>query len=203
MIPAVSTRAWTLISTPPLTGSENMEIDRQTLARVDAGFQGPTLRFFRWSRHEFSFGRLQQADPWPPHLPAEAPRVQRPTGGGIVAHGDDLCLSLCWPTGHPPLPRRPTEQYAWIHRVLLAVLQRSAPVRLAQKGDERLEGPFGLRQCFTQPVGCDVLAGDAKVAGGALAKTRGATLYQGSIQGLSIPDLESRLAIAFERALNG
>lgn len=41
---------------------------------------------------------------------------------------------------------------------------------------------FGERECFREPVGYDLMEGTRKRLGGALYRTRHATLYQGSIQ---------------------
>ena len=50
---------------------------------------------------------------------------------------------------------------------------------------------FAVRSCFTNPVGYDLMINQQKIVGGALRCTRGATLYQGSIQGMTAPDIAS------------
>jgi hypothetical protein len=63
------------------------------------------------------------------------------------------------------------------------------------------DAPFDVRQCFTNPVGSDLLKDGQKVVGGALAKRRQATLYQGSIQQPVTPALEARLVETLQRWL--
>lgn len=185
-----------IVSTPPMTGDENMRLDREALLAVEAGAPA-TLRFFRWSEPTLSYGRLQRWEGVRPLIPAGWPAVQRPTGGGIVFHQDDLCLSLCWPKGDPALPSSASEQYRWIHRVILEAMAAGS-LRMASCGDLRTpSAPFERRPCFENPVGFDLLDGRQKVVGGALARRRGATLYQGSIQWPRASQWESSLRDAF------
>jgi lipoate-protein ligase A len=214
---------WEIISTPAMSGEENMEYDRRTLNQVAHNGARATLRFFRWARPTVSFGRLQRIDRIKNLVPKGWETVQRPTGGGIVFHKEDLCLSLCWPQGHPPLPLKATAQYEWIHRVVLEALGDLQSLRLVNckdsfspdapgqiaSGDQygqplhsqSVRAPFENRQCFQSPVGFDVLSGDQKIVGGALARQRGVTLYQGSIQTISADLAEPLLTAAFDHRL--
>src|SRR4051794_8387098 len=112
------TSAWRMLTTPPLSGAENMAYDLATLRKVQEG-QSPTLRFFRFRQPTLSYGRHQSLETTKPLAPSGWDVVQRPTGGGIVLHGDDLCLSLCWRVGQRPLPLHLKDHYAWIHSVIL------------------------------------------------------------------------------------
>jgi hypothetical protein len=91
---------------------------------------------------------------------------------------------------------------------LLAQGAPAAPGQIAS-GDQygqplhsqSVRAPFENRQCFQSPVGFDVLSGDQKIVGGALARQRGVTLYQGSIQTISADLAEPLLTAAFDHRL--
>lgn len=178
-----------------------MRLDVETLNGVARGTFPPTVRFFRFSVPTVTYGRLQKLEKIQSLIPASWPHAQRPTGGGIVFHQTDLCVSLAWPKNHPPIPTKPKEMYQWIHSVLCEGL--GDHFRMAACGDTCGEKkPFAVRECFTEPVGYDLLSGSQKVVGGALLNTRDAVLYQGSIQISNASDTEPALRQAFERIFN-
>jgi lipoate-protein ligase A len=85
---------WRLIITPDLQPRLNMALDEVLLDSVRA--QHPTLRFYSWSPPGISLGHFQQ-------IPAEAftewqqrgfVLVRRLTGGGAIAHQNDLTYSI-------------------------------------------------------------------------------------------------------------
>jgi len=172
-----------------MSGAENMAYDRATLDAVENGGVLATFRLFSFASPTVSYGRLQTLNHVHAQVPAAWPAVQRPTGGGIVFHDNDLCLSLVWRHGQSPLPRSPREQYRWIHGFVLSALRTGHDVRMAACADMK-------------PVGYDLLIGTAKVVGGALYRRREATLYQGSIQGSFGADLPARLQNAFRSLLS-
>ncbi len=190
-------RDWRFVTTPPLTGQDNMRYDAQTLERVGLGELPPTVRFFRFREPTVTYGHLQKIGSIRPLVPQGWDTAQRPTGGGLVFHEHDLCLSLCWRKGQSPIPPRPREMYRWIHAVIRKGL--GGHLQTASCADACAEKkPFALRDCFKEPVGYDLLSGSEKVVGGALRSTREAVLYQGSIQ---IPMAEPA-AEALRRALD-
>lgn len=185
-----------------MTGEANMQFDRDTLMRVDSQGAPPTLRFFRWNEPTVSYGRLQNLEAFTTLIPRGHATVRRPTGGGIVFHNQDLCLSLAWRHTESVLPQKPQDQYRWIHSIILEALMTTEPVRMASCCDARAPAePFGTRRCFIQPVGYDLLIGEQKVVGGALYRRRMATLYQGSIQRPMNAALEEKLLVAFQNHL--
>jgi lipoate-protein ligase A len=196
-----TTASWRLLTTPAMSGEENMAYDRQTLLKVQDPAQPAVLRFFRWSRPAVSYGRHQSLEAIQALVPSGWDAVQRPTGGGLVFHKEGLCLSLCWRAGQPPLPERLKDHYAWIHGVIATALNTDISPRLANCRDCVAPSEFSTRDCFTQPVAFDILAQDKKIVGGALCRQKNAFLYQGAIQAALDPSLESHLRTAFERAL--
>jgi len=193
---------WRFTETPPLTGEENMRWDTDQLALLSANEAPPIFRLFSFSGPTITYGRLQKHDDVKKVAPPDWPLVQRPTAGGIVLHQHDLCLSLCWRRGTAPLPTSVKDVYGWIHHVVQDVLLPQIDSRMAACCDTpKSITSFDQRQCFKEPVGYDILVGTEKIVGGALAVTKNACLYQGSIQTFSIPDLNKKLHHAFTRAL--
>jgi lipoate-protein ligase A len=98
----------------------------------------------------------------------------------LVEHNGDWTWSLVAPdTGASS-----ATIYRVLHEAVAEVLRGAGhAVRLATPSDERA-GAI----CFSAPVGCDIVCDDGrKVCGGALRRGRAALLYQGSIQGISLP----------------
>ena len=198
------TAPWRLVKTPPLSGADNMRYDVHLLEGVEQGHEPPTLRFFRFNEPTVSFGRLQKHKDIDSLVPHGWSLVQRPTGGGIVFHDNDYCLSLCWPAGSSLMPKRPQDQYRWIHSVIQEALKEEASLRMAACCDApQAAEPFSTRSCFTNPVGYDLLRDEKKIVGGALRCTRRGTLYQGSIQCADLSSsAEDCLAAEFKRRLS-
>ena len=192
---------WQIVSTPPMSGADNMAYDLNTLRMIQNENHPPVLRFFHWSRPAVSYGKHQSLDEICSLIPSGWDTVQRPTGGGLVFHGKDLCLSLCWSNGQPPLPTRLKDHYAWIHNVIMEALRPFAETRLANGRDcSTPSSPFAARDCFTKPVAFDVLRGRQKIVGGALCRHKDTLLYQGSIQYPAQEELERQLGQAFRAA---
>jgi lipoate-protein ligase A len=183
-----------------MSGQDNMRYDVETLSGIELGSLPPTLRFFRFEKPTVTFGRLQNFQDIASQIPPGWASAQRPTGGGLVFHQDDLCLSLSWPRGQAPLPRRPQDQYRWIHNILLEAM--GSRFRMAACCDAKpSSAPFRIRECFTNPVGYDLMSADQKIVGGALSCRKGATLYQGSIQTQTPGQWEPQLRRMFQELL--
>jgi len=178
-----------------------MREDLERLRGVERGEQSAACRFFRFNQPTLSYGRLQKRALIEPRLPPGWNVVQRPTGGGIVFHNADLCLSLVWRRRQAPLPNSPKEVYRWIHQVIKEGLGN----HLTMAGCAEIchvNPPSPVRDCFKEPVGYDLLSGNDKVVGGALYCTRQAMLYQGSLQCPVTPALEESLKNAFRTRLS-
>jgi lipoate-protein ligase A len=200
MLSAPVKSAWQFIHTPPLTGAENMLYDLNSLHKVQDPTGSPIVRFFRWIRPTVSYGKHQSLEKFRSLIPEGWDTVQRPTGGGIVFHDQDLCLSLCWRSGQAPLPEQLKDHYAWIHGIIAEALRPLGETRLADCRDCTAPTAFESRDCFTQPVAYDVLTDQKKIVGGALCRQRNALLYQGSIQAFD-SNFESRLSALLKSRL--
>jgi lipoate-protein ligase A len=184
-----------------MQGRDTMAYDEQTLEQLQQG-AAPAVRFYQWLSPTISFGRLQKQEHIRDLIPQGWKAVQRPTGGGIVFHDQDLCVSLCWREGDAPLPTRLKEVYPWIHGIIREALAPFSDLQMARCDDcQTAETPFQSRQCFTEPVVFDLLRKGKKVVGGALCRRGDAFLYQGSIQGYPVHSILPALTSAFTRCL--
>ena len=178
-----------------------MRWDGDTMSAI-AAQGGPVFRLFRFSEPTVTYGRFQPLDQVRALAPSGWPLVRRPTAGGLVFHQNDLCFSLCWPPQTPPLPSGPRDVYRWIHSLVLESLHGAEGLRLAACCDGAPPSiPSGERQCFRDPVGYDIMQGEKKIVGGALAVKKEAILYQGSIQNAAFAQTGRDLRAVFERTL--
>ena len=162
----------------PKSAALNMALDEALLEHAAA----PILRFYRWNRPSISFGYFgryaevaNQAD--------HREIVRRWTGGGIVAHGDDLTYSMIVPASHPWFARSSLEIYAEIHEAIRRALQSTGvEAILANSAAAKIS-----EDCFANAVRGDVMSNGQKIAGAAHRRTRAGLLHQGSIQRGDLP----------------
>lgn len=203
--PVLGSTPWRLQVDGPWAGDENMRRDRDALEAQRDPKALPSLRFFRWAEPTVSFGRLQNAAGAEAFCQSVGARgvVQRPTGGGMVAHGNDLSFSLAWRKDIAVFPTCLKRVYSAIHGVVAKVLRaRGLEVELYHPPHSQKNLP-GL--CFNEPVEGDVLWRGEKIVGGALKVTAWGRLYQGDIRterlGLNVTEAISRMIEGFERDL--
>lgn len=156
-----------IIPAEAFDGPMQMALDEVLLSRV----QRPTLRVYQWKAPCVTFGYFQShalVEQLHPDLPA----VRRWTGGGMVVHGEDLTFSLMIPAGNPLSRTSPALFYRMLHGAVSSLLGGS----LAGNG-EVSEGP----SCFASPSRDDLMVDGRKVLGGAIRRSGGALLYQGSL----------------------
>jgi len=178
--------ATTLLQGTELSGVWQMALDAALLEQ-----RRPILRFYRWSRPTLSLGFHQQ-----PLQPAwlqwqrtgGGDLVRRPSGGGAVLHGGDLCYALVWPD--PACGR--LEAY----RQVCAWMQRA----FAELGEPLVFGGAAAStsgDCFARSTSADLLTAEGqKRIGSAQRWQRGCLLQHGSIQ--LNPD-----RVAWQQLLNG
>ena len=171
-----------ILQTPALSVFEQMALDEE-LAR--APLAEPLLRFYRWTPGPaVTFGYAQFYDFVRRDVPAQAgPLCRRPTGGGLVLHGQDLTFSVLFASTQP----RPKEIYARLHAAIEAALDRCGVLHAHRQGAVPKQAYWpqsggSASGCFVNPVQDDLLCGDQKILGGALRRFGRQVLYQGSLQ---------------------
>jgi lipoate-protein ligase A len=164
----------------PAAGVWNMAVDEALLESAATG--GPlTLRFYQWREPTLSLGYFQRfADRFQHAASRECPVVRRTTGGGAILHDRELTYSLCVPPGHR-LTHPPAELYQRLHCSLVQALEPLGAVsQVLAAGADRgpLNEPF---LCFARRASGDVVLAEAKIAGSAQRRHRGAILQHGSV----------------------
>ena len=160
-------------------GPMQMALDEVLLKEVSR----PTLRIYHWESAWVTFGYFQKIEEVQATHPG-VPAVRRWTGGGMVSHGEDLTFSLMVPFGDRVASEPPTAFYKELHGKLSEWIRShlSVSTDLAGVGDVMLGA-----SCFESPATDDLLIGGKKVLGGALRRSGGALLYQGSLSISDIP----------------
>ena len=113
---------------------------------------------------------------------------RRPTGGGIVDHGDDWTYALVVPRGFALEEFRATESYRRVHEALAAALRGQGVAAAVKTGCEPPKdgepgcGPAGV--CFQRAELYDVVneTTGAKIAGAAQKRSKHGLLFQGSLR---------------------
>ncbi len=154
----------------------------EVLAR--SAFTAPVLRFYHWTAGPaVTFGYGQFYGSVRAQTPPQAgPLCRRPTGGGMVFHGEDLTFSLVFQTA-----QKPKEIYAALHGAVERALLEQAHMASLRQGEvpasayaPQQNGAAG--GCFVNPVQDDLLVNGQKILGGAIRRFGSAVLYQGSLQ---------------------
>lgn len=170
------------ILTPALNVFEHMALDETLAAEA---LPGPVLRFYHWTdgpavtfgySQFYAFVRRQAA-------PQAGPLCRRPTGGGMVFHGQDLTFSLVFQS---PL-RSPKDIYHALHAHIESALAQTAALQSMLQGavPAAAYAPAQGGQasgCFVNPVQDDLLVNGQKILGGAIRRFGRSVLYQGSLQ---------------------
>jgi lipoate-protein ligase A len=136
----------------------------------------PVLRAYRWHRPAVTFGYAQKFGV-AERLAGGLPLMRRWSGGGMVFHGRDLTLALAIPASGPLAAGTSSDIYRTIHEGLLAAIQTKLPGARLVSPEECRCGPV----CFESPVAFDIISGNSKICGGALRRSKGRVLYQGSL----------------------
>lgn len=174
-----------LHTSPPAPPADQMALDETILLAAPPDV--PWLRFYRWDAPALTFGYAQRWRKVAPLVPGGDPSraARRPTGGGVVFHGDDLTFSAGFPS---PAAWNPSAIYAALHERLLRALAGAGigaslhlPPSAPPPAPDSAVGPL---QCFASPVPMDLMTPDGhqKLLGGALRRMSGRVLYQGTLQ---------------------
>lgn len=163
---------WFFLESPPVGPALNMAID-EALVLNAARRNRPLLRVYSWLKPAVSYGYFQK---YPAHLAASHEIVRRPTGGGLVYHGEDTTYTVVIPRSHRLYGVSVADAYCTLHKAVAAALEAEA---VLHKGAP--QSPKGQYECFQKPVSGDVVVNGRKLAGGAQRRSQWGILHQGSI----------------------
>ena len=155
----------------------------------------PILRVFRAKAAAITVGRSWRKK----RLPEGA--VLRPTGGGLVRHGNDFIYTVIARKDTFPTFGMVRTSYLSLHEAVLAALEKRAILARLYRCDEPRTHQATFGECFLEPVATDVLLNRQKIAGGAQWRRAGVFLHQGSIlllKGMSFDVFKRTFLIAFE-----
>ena len=172
-----------------------MDVDRVLLQKMGSGWSG-LLRVYRFSGPSVTVGRTYRQDFPKEWQDVTTEMAVRPTGGGAVLHGDDLCFSLFL---SPRPAASPRFLYPLFHEWIRSFLKELSVDASMHSGISSAPNPG--RVCFEEPVCGDLLWKSRKVMGGALRVTAKGLLYQGSLHvpGFSGKTLEDRFVVWYAK----
>ena len=195
---------WRLIESPPSDIFSHMNLDCELF---EAFLQNPdalpVLRIYRVTEPAITVGRS-----WRKNGQFRGGRVcVRPTGGGLVHHGNDLIYSVIARRHSFPTFYQVRTSYLSFHEAVQEAFQGlGVETRLFRCDDSRArlnsKRALHLDDCFHRPVPTDLALGDRKIAGAAQWRRGENFLHQGSIQlpeGVSFLDLKEAFLEAFKR----
>lgn len=183
---------WRLLFTPDVDLYMNMAIDEALTRKcIDSEERPAVIRFYTWKETSCSIGYFQKIEnvfkaPDNKRIPV----VRRPTGGGIVYHGNDITFSIVKKRMQPNGQKNITSFYKLIGESLLKGLERlgfactfylakEASHRSAQERKPLNNRLDQLSFCSVTPAKYDIMIAGSKVAGYAARKSQGAVLCQG------------------------
>lgn len=172
-----------LLNTGSSSAQYNMALDRAILAGCRDGTSPATVRFYRWESPALSIGYSQEPERVLRLDVLEAEGidlVRRPTGGGVILHGTDLCYSVAAPVPGPCFPSTLSGSYRIIGDALILFLNALGIEACWGGGDMRGWRPSGVA-CFESASPFEILSKGRKIVGSAQRRTSGAFLQQGSI----------------------
>ena len=167
---------WLRLDSGANTPAYNMALDEALLESI-ADIGHPVLRFYDWAKPCATFGYSQE------FAAIEAatnlrPLIRRPTGGGLVPHGNDWTYSLTFPPTHEWAQFAATESYRRVHALLQTSFAKlGIQTELADCCRRPCPG-----ECFAGHELHDLLWNGKKIAGAAQRRNRFGLLIQGSVQ---------------------
>ena len=161
------------------TGNKNMATDWWLFENATA----PSFRHYQWASPETSFGYGQDWE-WVVQTTSLSIEklIRRPTGGGIVKHGNDWTYCLILPQTSISFKIPPIDLYKQVHQCIgMAFAEEGFVTNLQPCPTQKKKVIPG--DCFEEPVGWDLMNYDSseKVAGAAMQRSRKGLLLQGTI----------------------
>ncbi|HUK82919.1 MAG TPA: hypothetical protein VLZ12_09850 [Verrucomicrobiae bacterium] len=166
------TETWDLLQSPPADAVMNMAVD-EGLLRTARERGRPLLRVYSWLKPAISIGYFQR---FPQRLGGKCEIVRRPTGGGLVYHGEDTTYTVVVPPSHELHDMTTIEAYSAIHHAVGVALD--VKFEIADVKSQTLRAGY---ECFQNPVHGDVVVAGRKLAGAAQRRSKWGLLHQGSI----------------------
>ena len=159
----------------------NLALDEALLAS-----EGAAVRLYAWEPPGLSLGYFQRFAELGPELQALEQRgfvvVRRPTGGGAIAHIDELTFCIADEVGGPFFSSDVKEGYRRIHRAFAAAL---AALGLAARlrGEAALASDDAAAEwlCFCKSSALDLEARGRKLLGSAERRVGRRVLHHGSL----------------------
>ena len=183
---------WRLLFTPDVDPYMNMAIDEALTRKcIDSVERPATIRFYTWKETSCSIGYFQKMKAvLKAQYNKKIPVVRRPTGGGIVYHGNDITFSIVKKRMQPGKQENITSFYKLIGESLLRGLERLGFTGTFYLPDEKSHHSAQERKplndshtqqsfCSETPAKYDIMINGIKVAGYAARKSQGALLCQG------------------------
>jgi lipoate-protein ligase A len=187
-----SNNNWRLLFTPDVDPYMNMAIDEALTRKcIDSEERPAAIRFYTWKETSCSIGYFQKIENvFKAPNDKRIPVVRRPTGGGIVYHGNDITFSIV----KRRIPSNQQENiisfYKLIGESLISGLKRlgftctfylpeEESYRSDKKGNPLNGGHTQQSFCSETPAKYDIMINNSKVAGYAARKSQGAVLCQG------------------------
>lgn len=177
-----------------------MALDRELFEEFVQGPHSlPILRIYQVTEPSVTVGRS-----WRGPLMGREPVCVRPTGGGLVRHGNDLIYSVIARRNSFPTFGMVRTSYLSFHEAIQAALGKLGIQSRLFRCDEARHVRHRksvLTDCFQEPVATDLLVDEQKIAGGAQLRSRGAFLHQGSVQilkGSTFERLKESFLTAFQ-----
>ncbi len=176
-----------------------MDLDRKLFSEFVEGPSAlPLLRVYRVSEPGVTVGYSYRG---------KKEFCVRPTGGGLVQHGNDFIYSVIARPDTFPTFRQVRTSYLSFHEVVQEVFQKlGLETSLFRCDDPKAKRNVRVgdpsKDCFATPVPTDVALRGEKIAGGAQKRTRGGFLHQGSIQlpeGISFGPFKEAFLKAFQQ----
>ena len=183
---------WRLLFTPDVDPYMNMAIDEALTRKcIDSQDRPTVIRFYTWKETSCSIGYFQKIENvFKAPNNKRIPVVRRPTGGGIVYHGNDITFSIIKRRIQSDRQEDITSFYKLIGESLLGGLERLGftctsyfPEEESHRSEPKRKplNNFLSQQsfCSVTPAKYDIMINGSKVAGYAARKSQGAVLCQG------------------------
>lgn len=171
-----------------VAGPEMMILDSKDLE--SSGPQRVRLAYYTWPKRSLSVGCLFDPSSF---LNIEKIKEEgwslyrRPTGGGVMFHGSDLCFSLIVGSDHPLFSMGVLESYQCLHHFLReaivkinGALEGKISFTPEKKQASSMREAYAMQCCMVEPTAYDLMLESKKVVGCAQRRKK-ALLHQMSL----------------------